>query len=351
MALFLKRAFFLGDESMSKLTVEENNDFYKFELNNPRKLNVLDEEMVDSFQEALSVYDKEANGLPYVISGCGDKGFCAGGDVVSVVKGIKEGKDFDFFFKKEYELDLRIHNNSNNYALAHGIVMGGGLGLFMGCETKLLDPNSTMAMPEVTIGFYPDVGASYFLQKIPKRWRLFMTLTGARLSAYDFYHLGLSDGFWSYQNGISEKSLNHKDFTETILSETGSEHRASFEEKHHFLEPIERLNNIEEFDQWCKSISLNKNLNPWVLSSISTYQKGSPISKVLIWDLFDWCVGKSIKNCFDMDLLIAKIACEKGDFYEGVRALLIDKDKSPIWLDFDLESAKHRLSEDLKVFS
>ncbi len=336
---------------MSKLIFEEYDGFYKFELNNPRKLNVLDEEMVDSFKEALSVYDPEANGLPYIISGCGDKGFCAGGDVVSVVKGIKEGKDFDFFFKKEYELDLRIHNNSNNYALAHGIVMGGGLGLFMGCETKLLDPNSTLAMPEVTIGFHPDVGASYFLQKIPKRWRLFMTLTGARLNAYDFYHLGLSDGFWSYENGINEKALNHKSFTEKILNESGPEYRANFEEKHLCLEPIEKMNSIEEFDQWCKSISGNIDSNPWLLSSISTYQKGSPVSKVLIWCLFEWCVGKSIESCFDMDLLIAKIECEKGDFHEGVRALLIDKDKLPVWPDSDLESVKVRLSEELKVFS
>lgn len=336
---------------MSKLIIEKTDEFFKVELNNPRKLNVLDLDIVDSLNTALIDYNDNHKHLPFILMGAGPKGFCAGGDVVSVVEGIRKGSAYDFFFKEEYGLDKALHSTPNSVALAHGIVMGGGLGLFMGCEHKLLDSGSLLAMPEVTIGFHPDVGASYFLQSIPRRWRLFMTLTGARLSAIEFYFLGLADGFWDFELGASQRGLDYESFTDSLLKNIGNEARESFELKNQKIAEIEKMSRLEEFDFWCSELSVRQDTDRWLKQSVETYLSGSPVSKVLTWSLFNWCREKSIDECFEMDLKVAKIACEKGDFFEGVRALLIDKDKLPSWKDPSVAAANYRLKEELAIFN
>jgi hypothetical protein len=111
---------------------------------------------------------------------------------------------------------------------------------------------------------------------------------------------------------------------------------------------MESLENFEDFArQRCQDSE-----NSWLTQSLATYLKGSPVSKVLTWHYFNWCLGKSRAACFEKDLELAQVVSTKGDFAEGVRALLIDKDKSPTWKDQSIGLCEERLKEDLnKLFN
>ena len=331
---------------MEKIIYNENESFSEIRINKPAKLNTLDEQVVQEFGEALDLFELSSNNK-CLIRAEGPKSFCAGGDVVSVVNGVKEGRPYDFFFKQEYHLDQRLYETRGLIAHAHGIVMGGGLGVLMGCETKVLDPGCTLAMPEVTIGFFPDVGASFFLQNIQKSWRLFMTLTGARLNAFDFLELGLVDYLCPIETDsktiLNKDSLNS--IHEKILKENTS-YKDSFKNKNEAISKIESMESLEEFDEFARS-EASSSKNEWLTQSLNTYLHGSPVSKVLTWQYFNWCTGKPRKSCFEQDLKLAEIVSASGDFAEGVRALLIDKDKDPKWRDSSINDCEKRLKAQL----
>lgn len=342
---------------LEKLILKDLGDHTVIWLNKPEKLNTLDEQLVDEFQQALDHLEeneKLAGEKPCLIKAMGPKAFCAGGDVVSVINGVNEGRPYDFFFKKEYALDQRLYDKRALIGHAHGIIMGGGLGVLMGLATKVLDPHCMLAMPEVTIGFFPDVGASYFLQKIPRSWRLFMTLTGARLSTGDFYSLGLVDGVCSIDKSESDVINHWQKFSQEEVSQIDSQIK-SFELKSEMIYSLDNIKTIEDFDRWAshtleeltkKNSILNE--EKWLLHSLKTYREGSLVSKVLTWHLFDWSPQKTRSECFEKDLQLAEVVSIKGDFKEGVRALLIDKDKKPVWRDDDITSCQKRLSGDLE---
>lgn len=342
---------------LEKLILKELENHIEIWLNKPVKLNTLDEQLVDEFQQALDHIEQNENragGKPCLIKAMGPKAFCAGGDVVSVVNGVKEGRPYDFFFKKEYALDQRLYDKKGLIGHAHGIIMGGGLGVLMGLATKVLDPHCMLAMPEVTIGFFPDVGASYFLQEIPRSWRLFMTLTGARLSTGDFYSLGLVDGVCSIDKSGSDVINHWQKFSQDEVSQIDSQIK-SFDLKTDMICTLDNIKTIGDFEYWARQTleELSKKNNilneeKWLLNSLKTYREGSPVSKVLTWHLFDWSPQKTRSECFEKDLQLAEVVSTKGDFKEGVRALLIDKDKRPVWRDDNISSCQKRLSEDLE---
>ncbi|MCR9205244.1 MAG: enoyl-CoA hydratase/isomerase family protein [Halobacteriovoraceae bacterium] len=332
---------------MSKCLSKDMGRWRVIELNRPQKLNVLDEELVDQFLEFL----KEGIGNPgiegFVVTGSGDKGFCAGGDVVSVIEGQKNGRPNDFFFKKEYELDLLLNQCPKPViTLAHGITMGGGMGLLMGGSLKLIEKHTIFAMPEITIGFFPDVGASFFMNSLPRELKLFLTMSGARFSAENALDWGLVDSITS-----------RKDFFDILeKNPTFAEIQNSFNnsrEKHPnpFLFEIKQYLNfdsLESFDESFKKIKETKTVSDPLLEAYGVYEGGSPFSKVLTWNYFDGTEGISLEKSFKMDIIMAQLIAEKGDFHEGVRALLIEKDKNPKWIDESVSAASIRAQEFIK---
>lgn len=316
----------------TKIHHEKNKVF----LNFPKKLNVLDEIMVKELLPLLKSEDIESKSEVFLL-GVGDKGFCAGGDVVSVVEGIKEGREFDFFFKQEYELDLFLHRKNNIYGLGHGIVMGGGLGLLMGCEKRFLREDCVIAMPEVTIGFFPDVAANYFLKSIPREWRLFMGLTGARLSAWDFLSLGLCHGVISNKDWATLTAAPDLKTCEGLTLNIPEDKKIEFETKSKLIKSLATMPSLSGYEEWCIKDHLksewviNDSIWEWFQTSLRTSRTGCPLSKVITWHLFANEGVETIEEAFELDLKMARHCTDSGEFTEGVRALLIDKDKSPKW--------------------
>jgi len=323
------------------LLVKENEKTVHLSLNRPRKLNVLNDEIIYQLKEKLVELQNNPQVKVLFLSGEGDKGFCAGGDVVNVVNTYQ---DFEkgYFFKLEYEVDQMIHHYPKPIiAFCNGITMGGGVGLVNGAKLKIFDPKTILAMPEISIGFFPDVGSSYFLNRLEKKWCLFLALTGARVSSSLANHLGLCDFIIDKGNWSQVMSLS--DFNEQVELAKALHYGPINSEDEYLdldleLDKVSSMSNIEEFDQWAQSYSQNRKGNPWILESLQLYLQGSPLSAKIIWEYFTWARDKTLEQCFEMDLSIGRAMLDDSDFLEGVRAQLIDKDKRPNWKFKTLQS-------------
>ncbi|NNC55605.1 MAG: enoyl-CoA hydratase/isomerase family protein, partial [Pseudomonadales bacterium] len=170
-------------------------------LNSPASLNSLTTEMVELLLAKLLQWAQDSRLACVVISGAGDKAFCAGGDVQALRNSAiaKPGGpclEAETFFAREYRLDYTIHTfNKPLLVWGNGIVMGGGLGILAGASHRVVTETSRFAMPEVTIGLYPDVGGSHFLNLMPGETGRFLALTGASFNAADALYTGLADYF------------------------------------------------------------------------------------------------------------------------------------------------------------
>ncbi len=169
-------------------------------LDSPASLNALSLEMIQLLQAALTRWEQDPAIVCVLLQGAGEKAFCAGGDIRSFYYRKQEASEsalFGYardFFLQEYRLDHHIHRYSKPLiCVADGICMGGGIGLFAGAGFRVVTEKSLFAMPEVTIGLYPDVGASWFLSRMPGRLGLWLGLTGARFNGADAIGLGMAD--------------------------------------------------------------------------------------------------------------------------------------------------------------
>lgn len=295
-------------------------------LNRPEKLNCLNFDLIQELNQAIDLALQDKNIENVFLSGEG-KAFCAGGDVVELVQNLKKSSEDGLkFFAAEYQLDYRLATLSKPlWVFAHGAVMGGGLGLYHGAYKRILDPGAILAMPEITIGLFPDVGATYFLNKLPTFWGLLLGLTGLRISAGVAKLLGLADHLavrsdWSaIQNNLESISALDKDPTPQDL---------------HFKTRIESelaqhidWSDLKSFDAFARGYHGYAPLE----AAFKQYTHGSPTSVAVIHHQLLAGKKMSLKQALDQDLLLAKSFLQKPDFFEGVRALLIDKDKNPQW--------------------
>lgn len=322
----------------------------EIKLNNPKKLNVLNLDIILSLNEQLTRWEKREELSTVFIHSSGDKAFCAGGDVSQMYSKIlsskKENKDTSLavkpFFKTEYETNYKLYNFPKPVVLwGDGIVMGGGMGLFMSSSHSILTENSLLSMPEISIGFFPDVGASYFLNQVPKGIGLYLALTACRLNAVEAAYLHLSP--WAYPH---REKQNVFDF----LLNTSFKDKDNFEEqfKKYYKEP----EFLKEQDNWIKHFekdiiktleykdiksfyknfsSIEKEDKKWEQNR-KNFLRGSPSSLALIFEQLKRSKNeKNLKSLFEMELSIALHVARSFDFSEGVRAMLIDKDKKPQW--------------------
>lgn len=317
-------------------------------LDSPGTLNALTEAMIDQMQEALEEWQKNSRICLVILQGSGDRGFCAGGNIRNLYDTLTGKGDRDAparFFTKEYRLDYTLHRFPKPVVgIAHGIVMGGGLGLLSACRYRLITPDVTLAMPEIAIGLFPDVGASWFLNRLPGRLGLFMGLTGARLNASDALRVGLADMAvlpenrgrlldqlqsqrWSGDIAADDnrlfRLLNQLDLTDYRAlpqSELASHEQA-----------IARLSSGDRLPDIVSRLCEADIDSQWWRSSIATLKKGSPVTAWLIWHQLRRAQQMSLKDIFRMELAMALHCMEQPDLVEGIRARLIDKDQSPRW--------------------
>ena len=321
-------------------------------LNAPKALNSLSLEMIQAAFQQLTQWAEDDSIACILLDGAGDKGFCAGGDVQKLYQSAIDnpGGPCDYaeqFFVEEYQLDYLLHSFPKPViCIGSGIVMGGGLGLMQGASHKVVSENSRIAMPEVTIGLFPDVGATRFLNDLPQGLGLFFALTGASINASDALSLELADHYVQTSDlGKLIQKLEECSWTKDV-SKNAERITALLaeleipEDERLQATPSELAACREQIENACRRGALGDVINAlnnidndsvWLKKAMQTLHHGSPLSALLIFEQLRRHRYVSQKEAFEVDLVLATNCVRYPEFAEGVRALLIDKDKKPKW--------------------
>ena len=316
-------------------------------LNAPKALNALNFEMIKLLEPQLRAWQDDETIAMVLLKGAGDKAFCAGGDVVSLHHAMAQGKPTSLveeFFTLEYKLDYLIHTFDKPILVwGNGIVMGGGLGLMAGASHRVVTETSRIAMPEQTIGLYPDVGGSYFLHKMPQSVGLFLGLTSASINCDDARFVSLADHFIDsnkYDAMLAQilaakwgktASLNHERLTKLL---TDLDNQSARMPKGNIKANLKTIQKLGEFTTLQEQVDYILGLttdDKWLQRAQKSLKHGCPLSCALVSEQLKTSKGKSLLACFKMELGMSVRAGEVGEFQEGVRALLIDKDGAPNW--------------------
>lgn len=311
-------------------------------LNAEKSLNSLTLEMVNLLREQLTAWEQDPDVICIVLKGSGERAFCAGGDVVSLHRSAQAGDGHAAtFFEQEYRLDYQIHTYPKPILVwGNGVVMGGGLGLMGGASHRVVTESTRMAMPEITIGLFPDVGGTYLLNRAPGRTGLFLALTGAIINASDALFAGLADRCIEHchYDGVI-KALQKLDCQpgdahariNGLLREFENKSRGrlpSSRLREHF-DLIQQLTDADSLDAIVAQITGYADDDPWLQKAAQTLAAGCPTSMRLIGEQLWRGRHLSLKEIFQMELVLACNCVRRPNFPEGVRALLIDKDKNP----------------------
>jgi len=332
-------------------------------LDRPRALNALSHAMVLRLHALLDEVEANQNVRAIVMRGAGPKAFCAGGDVIALASSVRDATDLHHtFFVDEYKLDLRIHTFSKPVvAFMHGIVMGGGMGLAQGAALRLVTEQLRIAMPETRIGLIPDVGASHFFSKMPAPLAAYLALTGASINAADAIFCNLADArsrindpealpallsniAWPAQSGEHTLGVLRK----ALATDAGATH-------------IEG-SRLAELSPWIYRhfdlalpiqaivASLSSDPSEWASTTAQTLRSHSPLMLALTLVALRKGRRLGLAECFAMEYALVQHAMSSGEFAEGVRAHLVDKDHAPNWtiasIDALTEDAiEHALSQ------
>jgi len=317
-------------------------------LNSPKTLNALTEDMVNQAQHALEQWAEDSRICLVVLRGSGDRAFCAGGNIKALYDGLTGKGDTEApgrFFTAEYRLNYSLHRFPKPVVgVARGIVMGGGLGLLSACRYRLVTPDVTLAMPEISIGLFPDVGASWFLNRLPGRLGLFMGLTGARLNVADSLRVGLADmvvepgqidillAKLQDERWRGEPAADDNRLFRLLHQMEALDYRAlapGHLEQHE--QTIAKLTSGTELPAIVGQLLAAESDDPWWQNCTQTLRQGCPVTAWLIWNQLRKGQQMSLKDVFRMELAMALECTRRPDLAEGIRALLVDKDQSPDW--------------------
>ena len=310
-------------------------------LQRGESLNALTLEMAQMLTVTLQDWQRDSQVHVVVLQSSDPKAFSSGGDIKAVYGEIQQ-KNFSQvgqFYKTAYGLGTLVaHYPKPCLALVHGIAMGGGLGLAMHSKFRVVAEDVTMAMPETAIGFFPDMGASVFLRLCPGRLGLFLALTGYRLNAADALYTGLATHHMpkDYFPMVLE-ALRRAPTGQYAMEIVGDllEHLAVP------MPPMESLLQKHRplIDEACQSSTLEAFLDIWDrqpkgwgrgVGQLLEY--ASPTSLAVTYHLFKNLVPTlSAQALFALDFSLSQKFVHGHDFPEGVRALLVDKDKNPRW--------------------
>lgn len=311
-------------------------------LNVPKTLNSLTMEMVDLLLPQLRAWLDDVSIACVLLRGSGDRALCAGGDVVQLRNSSLAGDGRAAkFFEQEYRLDYLIHTYAKPILVwGHGVVMGGGLGLLAGASHRVVTAQTRLAMPEVTIGLFPDVGGTYFLNRMPGRTGLFLALTGASINASDTLFLGLADRFLDHAQWpqLLEKLTatawsdvdKHGGQLSHILRDleaTADERPANVVRDHY--DTIQQLTDADSLTDIVARITEYNGSDEWLNKAAATLKNGCPATIAVIYEQLRGGKHLSLKEVFQRELVMGSNFMRFPSFAEGVRALLVDKDRQP----------------------
>jgi len=322
-------------------------------LNRPKALNALNMKMVDQLLPEYKALHCSQEPKVVIMKGAGGKAFCAGGDIRAIYDEVVQGTSGDLkslFFKREYMLNYTIATLPHPHvALLNGITMGGGVGLSVHGRYRVATDNTVFAMPETAIGFICDVGGTYFLPRLPGSLGMYLGLTGARLEREEIHGAGIathfvpSDKLGELEDSLVNIKAGTQQDVEKILS---SFHVVNFKSKLD-REAIDRCFGKNTLDEIFTS--LKQENSEWAKGVLNTLSTVSPTSLFLVFETIKAGKNLSLEKCLQMEYNVSQYLMGKKDcdFFEGVRAMLVDKDKKPRWKPVAFQELTEKDRQDL----
>lgn len=312
-------------------------------LNRPRALNALTLPMITAMRTQLVQWADNKRIKRVVIRGAGDRAFCAGGDIRQLRKwGLARDPNAVAFYREEYGLNTLIKRYPKPYlALVDGIIMGGGVGVAVHGSHRICGERTLFAMPETGIGLFPDVGATYFLPRLPGRLGTYLALTGARLGQADLFKCGIATGT------VASDEVDHMidalaadaDLDATLSSHT--HHGRGDASVSRLMPVIDRCfggDSVQEIVTRLKSETGGH--ADWAASVVEGLAARSPISLHIALRQMQVGAAADFEECMRIEFRIVNRVLAGVDFYEGVRAVIIDKDNHPRWSYADIDAVR-----------
>jgi len=299
-------------------------------LSRPKALNALTEDMCAAMLKQLRQWAIDPAVHTVVIDAVPGKAFCAGGDVRAIYDAGKRADGSVMrFFRTEYRMNAAIHHFPKPYiALIDGFAFGGGCGVSMHGLHRVVSENAILAMPETVIGLFPDIGATTFLNHLPGETGMYLALTGLRIDAADAIYCGLATHFVASQDHAALLSrLVQGDKPDVVLPTlSSSPSSASVMARHR--DAIDRAFSASSVEDILERLELE---GDWGSETASILRSRSPTSLKVTFRQMREGTELDFRSCQRTEFRIMARMMEGRDFYEGVRAALIDKDQTPRW--------------------
>ena len=322
-------------------------------LDRPKALNSLSLDMVRALTDVLLQWQADPSVQAVVLGSSSEKALCAGGDIrfffeagkATVTGGSALLEDF---FTEEYALNHLIHFYEKPYiALMDGVVMGGGMGIAQAgpqARVRVVTERTKMAMPEVNIGLFPDVGGSYFLSRAPGALGNYLGLTGLTVSAADSIYVDLADVFvpgarMAELNAALEQADGGK--VRDVIASFGADAGPSqLEAERATIDRHFSLGSVQAI-----MASLEQDASPFAQKALGAMRQRSPLLMRVTFELLKRGASLDVADCLRMERNLVRRNFEHGEVLEGVRALVIDKDNQPVWNPPSLDAVTDEMVE------
>ena len=299
-------------------------------LNRPKALNALDLAMIRAIRAALEDWRDDPSVHAVVIEGAGGRAFCAGADI-RAIRGLAlagEAAAVESFFGEEYALNAAIAEYPKPYvALIDGICMGGGIGVSVHGRIRVTTEAGLFAMPETAIAMLPDVGTTFVLPRLPGELGLYLGLTGARMAGTDAVHAGIATHFVPRAAFPALRADLARDGVAAVAGHARE------------LPPFSLAPQRAAIDRCFGADSvpaifsrLEAEDTPWARDTLTTLRTMSPASVLWSFDALRRGAGLSLREALAAELELTRVVTRHPDFAEGVRAMLVDKDRRPRWV-------------------
>ncbi len=325
-------------------------------LDNPEALNALTQALLDTLTDQLLQWRNDPRVVCVVIQGAGDRAFCAGGDIVSLYRWMRETpgqphREAEHFLASEYRLHYAVHTFGKPVlGWGHGVAMGSGLGILVGASHKVITATTRCAMPEVGIGLFPDAGATWFLPRMPHQLGLYLGLTGTICNAGDALYVGLGDYAIDAtakdevfdellrQAWHGEAAHDHGVLT-SLLQSMASTHQAEMPEAPLQVRAsrIEQLMLHDDVEPIIAAVRAEAETDAWFERGAKALAHASPIWLSVFFEQYRRGKHLPLKAAFQLEAILAIHGVRHPDFAEGIRARLIDKDHAPRWSPAQLD--------------
>ncbi len=304
-------------------------------LNRPKALNALNRAMVDSLSDTLARWHDDPSVHVVAIQGAGGRAFCAGGDIRAIRDASLAGRhdEVEAFFAAEYALNQAIADYPKPFvALVDGICMGGGIGVSVHGQARVATEAAMFAMPETGIALFPDIGATYILPRLRGSAGMYMALTGARLHGADATYVGLATHFTARETlaalpaaleeaGLAALALATRPFEPPLATHMAAIDRCFGADS--VMGIVDRL--ASEGTDWSRQ-------------ALTTLRSMSPSAVLWTFQIVRAGYGRTLPQCLAAELALTRHVTRHPDFAEGVRAMVVDKDRQPKWSAPDIES-------------